>query len=350
MVERRFSSTVPSLADLEGMRLLLRGSSVIDWHRLAFSNRREVERFLRVHEFSPSDPEDMLNLDQIRMDSVDYLTRHLDYVLPEQIAEGAPTVDLFLLASQLGPLQPYACMVLKVMHVLHHLQGKEVLFRLPASDNQIFTAVEEKVMRVVEELRGAGFPIVEFAWSRKEASSLITKLLAKKETLAAHIYDKLRFRLVVPERDDIAVLLGEMFHRLIPFNYVVPGQTVNSLVSFSDFLEKNEVLQKMKPLLQQQELAATGEDNAFSGPSYRVLNFVADLPIRVGSILRHVASQDSPAAWGVSDRAVVFVLTEFQIIDTASQQQNEQHENSHRAYKDRQLRMVRDRLSRGLSI
>ena len=37
-----------SLAELEGIRLALRGGSVIDWYRLAFADDAEAERFLAV--------------------------------------------------------------------------------------------------------------------------------------------------------------------------------------------------------------------------------------------------------------------------------------------------------------
>ena len=42
-----------TLGDLTAIRNLLRGGSVIDWHRLYFTDREEVDRFLRVNEFEP---------------------------------------------------------------------------------------------------------------------------------------------------------------------------------------------------------------------------------------------------------------------------------------------------------
>ena len=44
-----------TLGDVEAMRLL-RGGSVIDWHRLAFTDAAEVDRFLRINEFDPAVP------------------------------------------------------------------------------------------------------------------------------------------------------------------------------------------------------------------------------------------------------------------------------------------------------
>jgi len=40
---------------VEAVRLLLRGGSVIDWHRLDFRDGAEVDRFLRISEFRPDD-------------------------------------------------------------------------------------------------------------------------------------------------------------------------------------------------------------------------------------------------------------------------------------------------------
>ena len=61
--------------------------------------------------------------------------------------------DLLLVASQKGRRRTHACVVLKCMHVMHHLAGRELLTMLPVSDDQIFHLVEEKVLRTVEELK-----------------------------------------------------------------------------------------------------------------------------------------------------------------------------------------------------
>src|SRR5258708_598352 len=82
------------------------------------------------------------------------------------------------------------------------------------ADDQVFGVVEAKVVKVVEEIRDAGYPITEFSWSRKERDSLITKLLAKRDSIAARVYDKLRFRLITRRRSDLAGVLRELMHRL----------------------------------------------------------------------------------------------------------------------------------------
>jgi uncharacterized protein (TIGR04552 family) len=336
-----------TVGDLTAIRNLLRGGSVIDWHRVYFTDRSEVDRFLRVNEFDPDSEADMARLDGLRQEAVEYLERHLDLRIPEEVADGIPAQDLFLVASQKGKRRTPACIVLKVMHVLNHLGGRELLTRLPVSSDQIFHLVEEKVLRTVEEMKQAGLGVIEFEWSRKHADSLITKLLAKKENIAADVYDRLRFRMVTNSEDELMLVLREVTQRLVPFNYVVPGQSQNGIIPLREVVESSPALSPFLPdLLDLSNVAADKgptPSNEFSGPSYRVINFVADLPVRIDRYLGRPADDPLFAETG----AVVFVLTEFQIIDARTASDNESGENSHNRYKERQLSRVRARLMHG---
>jgi uncharacterized protein (TIGR04552 family) len=336
-----------AVSDLAAIRNLLRGGSVIDWHRLYFTERSEVDRFLRLQEFDPESPTDMDRLEDLRQEAVEYLERHLDFRIPDELVEGIPVPDLLLVASQKGKRRTHACIVLKVMHVLHHLSGRELLTRLPVSADQIFHLVEEKVLRTVEEMKAAGLGVVEFEWSRKHADSLITKLLAKKENLAADVYDRLRFRMITNTEEELMFVLREVADRLVPFNYVVPGQSQNGIVDLRRVIDSSPSLARHLPdLLDLSSVAADKAptpQNEFSGPSYRIINFVADLPVRIDKFL--CRAPDDPLF--TENGAVVFVLTEFQIIDVKTASRNESGENSHSRYKERQLQRVRARLMHG---
>ena len=327
------------LDDLESVRLLLRGDSVVDWHRLAFHDEAAVDRFLRLCELNPASEPEMHRLESIRGDAVDYLTRVYHLALPDEVAEEVAARDLFLMASRSGPHQRAACVVLKVMHIIYHLAGRQALLGLSVSDDAIFREIELKVVRVVEGLRAAGSAVAEFEWSRKPRDSQITKLLAKRSTLAANIYDKLRFRLIVATFEDLVPTLATLTRQLVPFNYVVPGESVNQLIDLHDMLER-------RPRLAEQATPITGDGehggplNEFSGPEYRIINFVADLPLRLDRI---VPGFDP----GPDDSHVVFVLTEFQICDKATAVSNESGAQSHEAYKARQHERVKQRLLRG---
>lgn len=317
-----------TLADVDAVRLMLRGDSVIDWHHLAFADHEEVDRFLRLNEFDPESDEEMARFEDIRADAVDYLSRAFAMAIPDEVAADLPARDLFLVASSTGPHQKWACVVLKVMHIIHHINGRQALVKVSVSDEIIFREIELKVLQVVEQLRAAGAPLAEFEWSRKPRDSQITKLLAKRSTLAANIYDKLRFRLIVPQHADIVPMLATLARQLIPFNYVIPGESVNQLIELSE--------------LNAERLAPPPTElpyNEFSGPEYRIINFVADLPLRLERLIprAEIAPEMSH---------VVFVLTEFQIADKATALRNESGASSHEAYKQRQHERVRMRLFR----
>src|SRR5690606_20145636 len=139
------------------------------------------------------------------------------------------------------------------------------------------------------------------------------------------VFDRLRFRLIVRDADDLVPTLRIMLHRCIPFNYVVPDQTVNSLID----LESLTVLGR--PSFDTAAAPQPGsQTNEFSAKGFHVLNFVADLPVRVDSLL--------PAGLPEGERRgrVVFVLAEFQVMDKRTAEANEQGEQSHAEYKRRQ--------------
>jgi uncharacterized protein (TIGR04552 family) len=335
-VARPPSTEELTLADVDAVRLLLSGGSVIDWHRLSFADHAEVDRFLRLNELDPESDEEMGRLEDIRGDAVDYLSRAFAMAIPDEVAADLPARDLFLVASSHGPHQKWACVVLKVMHIIQHINGRAGLLKMSVSDEIIFREIELKVMQVVEQLRAAGAPLVEWEWSRKPRDSQITKLLAKRSTLAANIYDKLRFRLIVPAPEDLVPMLATLTRQLIPFNYVVPGESLNQLIDLDEAIRRTA---SRDPAASGSGLSRIPPLNEFSGPEYRIVNFVADLPIRVERLL--------PKAELPTDLThVVFVLTEFQIADKETAQRNESGASSHEAYKARQHERVRMRLFR----
>ena len=324
------------------MRLLLSGGSIIDWHHLDFHDYPAVDRFLRVNEFDPSREGDMVRLEELRMQAVDYLTQNFEFEFPQEVAEDLPARDLFLVASKSGRQQVMACVILKVMHIIHHLAGRELATRLPISYDKMYRAIELKVMRVVDELRAEGYPIIEFEWSRKSLDSLISKLVAKRSTLAASIYDKLRFRMIVRNQRDLLPILASLQRRVIPFNYVVPGESVNHLIPFSELEvdpDKSVLRAEGDDALEKEQARTAGLPvNEFSAPNYKIINFVADLPLRVEDF----------GAEALDDYGhVVFVLTEFQLADKQTANNNELGDNNHDSYKLRQHDRVRQRLMRG---
>jgi len=113
----------------------------------------------------------------------------------------------------------------------------------------------------------------------------------------------------------------------------VPDQTVNTLIDLNslkvlgDSSFDTDAANRPQP-----------GPNEFSGKSFHVLNFVADLPVRVDALL--------PPDHDERRGRVVFVLAEFQVMDKRTAEANEQGESSHAEYKRRQHQHVRMRLLR----
>ena len=66
-----------NLSDLEAVRLILRGDSIIDWNRANFRSMAEVDRYLRLHRINVSEPEDLWRLQYVHGEAVNYLEEHL---------------------------------------------------------------------------------------------------------------------------------------------------------------------------------------------------------------------------------------------------------------------------------
>lgn len=341
--------------ELEEIRLILRGGSVIDWRRLNFRTHQEVDAFLRLCLFRPGEPADDARMRAILEEAVEYLRSVYRYRVADVVAEPASIHDLFLIASDQGPHRRWrriACIVLKVMHTIFHTDSREMLHRIPIASEALANRVDERVRAWAESLRECEAPIVDFTGSVKSRESTITKLLSKRESVATQIFDKVRYRIITEERTDILSVMNHLTTHLVPFNLVVPAQTENTLISFSGLIESDPRLQELVPQLQLDPYEATelewekkkGKLNEFSGKTYRVLNFISDVPVRLDELDEEV----NP--FGPRDPAIVFVPVEFQILDKATAAENEAGENSHERYKRRQQLRVLRRLSRGLVV
>ena len=345
-----------TLADLESIRLILRGDSVIDWRRLDFSGDAEVREFLFSQELRLEEPRDCERMESVKTEAIAYLRRQFEYPIPRPV-EKATVPELLMLAGTRGHRAMCACTILKCMHIIHHLDGRELLFVLPMSDQEVFHIVEEKVYRVIGAMLAAGFPVVEFVGGRKNKDSLVTKLLSKQETIAAQIFDKLRFRVVTRTRDDIFPILQYLSKRLFPFNYVVPGQSINSVLGFRSYVEKTP----LDPLLEQlqgsgrelerepddsddmsEEDGFTPSGNLFSAESYKIIHLVVDMPVRLP---KRILDNAPPSAAALGD--VIFVICDFQIVDRDTDAHNELGDASHAQYKERQKKAVMRRLQLG---
>jgi len=329
--------------DIEALRVLLTGDSVIDWRRMVLPNLRSVDQFLATHLIDPSDPRDRERLRYVFNEAVSYLEEHLRLRFPIELRNPRDVRDVFLWANHADGFrrtQLLSCVVLKLMHVIHHMEAADLKFRLPVSEAQYMRLAHRRILQQADRMRELGLPLLAFYGSTKSRSAMITKLLAKKKAVAAQIFDKLRYRLVVPHHEDIARTLAWLTRNVFPFNYVVPSESHNNLLDPVQLLDRLDQPDE-RDLIEERPL--TFDDvctkNEFSGASYRAINWICDYPVQIPDTV------DNPFSTELG--RVIQVNVEFQILDEETGKRNEQGENAHRLYKARQQRQVAARLKRG---
>lgn len=345
-LDATYSRAVPehlSLQDVESVRLILAGGSVIDWQRLAFETREQVDQFLGLQLLDTEDPDDRARVRYVYNESVSYLEEHLHLRFPQELRDPPDVRDVFLWASEFGRFrrtQILSCVILKLMHVIHHMEAADLKFKSSISEERLFDLAQARILRTARRMQEKGLPVVSFYGSRKSRSSVITKLLAKKDTLAATIFDKLRFRIVVERPEDLVPVLAWLKNNVFAFNYLIPGQSHNNLLDpgrLSEWLDPGDAA-RAQVMLDEPELEHGGK-NEFSGASYRMINFIVDYPVRV---------PDAPGGSRSFELGkVVFVMVEFQLLDEETARLNEAGDNAHALYKDRQHEVVARRLKRG---
>jgi uncharacterized protein (TIGR04552 family) len=342
-VQRTIHDTELGLGDVEAIRLLLSGGSVVDWQRLAFRSMADVDRFLSCHLLDHENQSDRERLRYVFNEAVSFLEEHLRLRFPRDLRNPTDVRQVFLWASQTGGFrrkQILSCAVLKLMHVTHHMEAADLKYKTSMSEEHLFDLAEASILKRSRQLREEGLAIVSFYGSRKSRSSIISKLVAKKDNVAATIFDKLRFRIVVETHDDLVPTMAWLCNNFFPYNYCIPDQSHNNLLDpemLARYLPRAD--RDQTQVLADAPVVETSGKNEFSGATYRMINFIIDYPVR----LPHTAE----GRFGFELGRVVFLKVEFQVLDEETARRNEQGDNAHHLYKQRQRDVVARRLKRG---
>ncbi len=331
-----------SQLDEEAVRLALSGGSVVEWSHLAFRTHEDVNQFLRA--WGCDLARDSWARERVRYvynQAVEFLEEHLGLHFAPDVRRPRDVRDAFLRASMRERFSRHGiqyCAILKLVHVINHLEMQELRSQTAVRETDLLEVANSRVNEASRLMREAGLPVKAFYGNRKTRPSVIKKLLAKRESTAVTVFDKLRFRIVTETRADIVPCLAWLFRNLVPFAAVIPGESVNTLLS------EEELALEGKPDEQRAALgllSAVTTQNPDSSNGYRVINFVVGLPTRI---------YDVPGVKLPRHRAllgeVVSVLVELQVVDQATDLLNEAGESRHELYKERQMRRVYERLGR----
>ncbi len=333
-----------TVSDLEAIRLALEGDSVIDWFRLDFKTDAKIDQFLKVNGYDLKNVHDQNRIEKIYSQAIAYVDARYPQRLPEEFRTSAMTIQQLLYSASHSArrikAQFFACLILKIMHTINHLDARELMHRIELPASEIYREVEKKIEIAIKTMKDDDFHIVDFYGSHKDKQSMVTKLLAKKENHAAAIYDKIRFRIVTRTLEDILPVLYFLGRTTCPFNYIIPGSSHNNLISFVDLIRHYPSLRPYADFLcakgKNNETPLKSEDNFFSSQQYRSINIVSDIPIRVDHLLDTINFSELGR--------LIFIPVEFQIMDQETYHANETGEGNHQKYKQRQMDAVSRRL------
>lgn len=300
-----------TLMDVESALLALTGGSVVDWTALRFRTHEDVNNFLKLwhcdvtqHDWARE------RLRYLYNQAVNYLEEHVGLTFLPEVRRPRDVREAFLRASMRDRFSRdriQYCAILKLMHVINHLEMQELRSQSALREVDLITLANDVVLAAAARMRAEGFPLHAFYGNRKTRPSVITKLLAKREATAAMIFDKLRFRIVTERREDLVPALAWLTRHLIPFPAITPGESHNNLLTRTEIAALHEDLAE----------AAAAPDggllpmaNPSSGRNYRIINFIADLPVRVYDL----PGIEVPK-WRALLGEAVMVSVEFQLVD-----------------------------------
>ncbi len=356
-----FSDLWEQSFDQVAMNVMVGGLPILSASRLNIQTLEEAQSFLLSYGYDYDDMNDQRLLFQIHNRAVTYVRAHLllpSEEIPPEVGDPALLTDLrqlLLMASSQGPrnsLQIYACALLKVMHVICHLNNDLFYYFSNEIQNQIFRPYLDHIVEEGDSVRLGNTPGSSFALHRfelkpfKDSDSAITKLIAKPSATSFGVLDKIGVRFITKTLyDSFRVMQYLMDRGVINFAHIVSGQSKNNLYPANLFFELMEDLksrkggvsssshlnEEMKNRLREQMDRAqfVEKENQFTDQSYRFFKFIVRHRIQV----RH------------QDRSFSFFYpNEVQILDQETHQANESGPASHVAYKKRQIEMARRRL------
>jgi uncharacterized protein (TIGR04562 family) len=388
--------------DWLSLRVALEGQSFLDVPRLNLKSKAEAKQFLLSYGYDVDDPTQKEEIWRIYFQSVAFLRDHLldpgESFPSEFLSRNQSTDILRLLTDASAASMPnadgmdraqllrgrWACAVLRVMHIISHLDNDVRLEHFQYARQQVFERFEKWVSPAGPRRWKFGqgpeaISLVRFLRKeRKERNSILIKLLSKPQTVVEEIYDRLGFRFVTETRFDCYRLVQTMFDLGVvsPPN-VQPGRSVNTLIPFdvlsqvvsttASELQRGEISVRLArrrvQKLEEENLVPLGMmRNPFSSRWYRAIQFTCRQLItapdptykfwkQVEGFIK-ASKQASPILKKIPitlrETKTFYYPFEIQIMDIESYVESIGGRSRHREYKGKQRLMARNRVLRDL--
>lgn len=372
------------------LRGALEGVSSLDFRNLGIRTKSQARNFLLSYGYDPDDLQMKEELWRIYFEALAYIRTELlqdDEKVPESFfVRGAinEIQKLLMDTSSDDERSKWACAILRVMHIISHVDNDIRMGQFSAARDQIFSRFDRFVKRIPGRkfLFSDGEKSVHllryYKKSRKERASLLTKMLAKSTATPERIYDNIGFRFVTETRFDCYRLLNMMLEAgAVTAPNILPLRSINTLIPYEvlhrevEFLRTQllageislkDVNERIKQLEDESLVPRAQHRNPFSSPWYRSIQFTSrqliHAPNPAHATIEEIKARlrEFPDAEHilrevpvmVQERISFFYPFEVQIIDKESYIETLVGRSRHREYKSKQRLIARNRVLRDL--
>jgi uncharacterized protein (TIGR04562 family) len=393
--------------DWTSLRVVLEGTSSIDSPRLNLPNKAAAKQFLLSYGYDIDDPLVREELWRIYFQSVSFIQDQLldsgEKIPDELLVRGAGSDLLRLLVEASnnqttktvfspsshkslgrGLIGKWACAILRVMHIISHLDNDVRGENFQFARQQIFDRFDKFVLpsgprRWKFQFDDKHVTLVRYIKKeRKERNSILIKLLSKPLSFVEEIYDRIGFRFVTENRYDAYKLLQLLIDSgSLSVANIQPGRSLNSLIPFEALhqtvtqtqkeLERGEIsvrlARRMIQKLEEEHHVPIGvARNPLSSRWYRSIQFTGRQMISApdpafkfwNEVQAHLAkvpairSNLKKIPISLREKKTFYYPFEIQIMDVESYVESIGGRSRHREYKDKQRLMARNRVLRDL--
>lgn len=344
---------------------LVGGVTALDVSKLNIQNLDQARSFVRAYGFDPESEEDSHRIWKYHRRAVTFIQTELledGESFPESLSDPNQLKNIcFLLIyasthdQRKVSLQSWACAILKVIHVLVHLDNDLFTHYRDEIQDQILKKYHSQIYKDPVSgiyMKAGPAPDDRIFLQRfdtkpfKTSNSSVTKLLAKPDEIAFSLLDKMGVRFVTKHLYDVFRVIRCLIQQnIVSFPHVISDQSNNTVFPVNLFFEVMEGLTKEMELTSAEldkilieKLEASKERaeyreklNTFSSKDYQFLKFIT-------RSLVHVPLQEGEGNFSF------FYPYEVQIVHYDAYLQNLSGSASHEEYKKRQKRRARMRV------
>ena len=338
---------------------ILGESQSVDFPRLFLQDRQEALAFIHAYGYDLSKVSDLKKVWMYHRQAIEILESELllpDEKIPTTLRNREDLGDitkLFLAASLVSSnsdsQQRWACAILRVMHVLIHLDNDIFTSFTDDIKYQILKPIAQNVHRVDDKLfLGSDENKIEIISyeekSFKQNHSAVVKLLARQDLIAMTLLDRVGIRFITKNLVDIFRVIQFLIDKhLISYPHVISSLSKNTICPTPTFMSalENSIstggkfdlnLLEEKIQFELDKLSGQGDGiNPFTSKDFRFLKFITRQFLKINR------GPDKP-------EFTFFYPFEIQILDKETYDKNMTGPASHFEYKNRQKQAARRRV------